>query len=373
MRAAARIVAEADGRGGTRLSVLRGEPPLLLRRTGAAGGPATVHLVGGAAGPLGGDDLRLDVEVGPGAWLEVRSVAATLALPGPPDGSVAAALALPGPSGESVAAALALPGPSGESVAAALALPGPPGESVAAALALPGRPGVPPSRFEVRASVAARATLCWLPEPLIAGAGCDHRAVTRVEVADGGTLLWRDDLACGRHGEPPGDVHTDVTIRYAGSTLYRHELAIGPQSPGWSGAAVLGAALLCDVPAVEEPAHSDRPAGAPLTTVAGQRPCAASPPTPGHVPRPRGTVSGRPGAPGDGHAVGSVVFASSDPSATHRATSHFSEAPPRGESAVMALAGPGVLATAIGPDIRSVKATLDPWCAARLQDLAESG
>ncbi|BFU43754.1 urease accessory protein UreD [Krasilnikovia sp. MM14-A1004] len=266
MRAAARIVAEADGRGGTRLSVLRGESPLLLRRTGPAGGAATVHLVGGAAGPLGGDDLRLDIEVRPGARLAVRTVAATLALPG--------------------------------------------------------RPGTPPSVFDLRASVAARAALHWLPEPLIAAAGCGHRAVTDVEVADGGTLLWRDDLACGRHGEPAGDVHTDVTIRYAGATLYRHQLAIGPGAPGWSGAAVLDA----------------------------------------------------PGAPGGGHAVGSVVFAGPDRAAMDRAVSPVREAgPPHGRAAVMPLAGPGVLATAVGPDIRALRAALDPWCAALLRDLEESG
>ena len=83
MRATARIVAVADGRGGTRLAVLQGEVPLLPRRTGSAGpGPVTVHLVGGAAGPLGGDDLHLAVRVGPGARLRLRSVAATVALPG---------------------------------------------------------------------------------------------------------------------------------------------------------------------------------------------------------------------------------------------------------------------------------------------------
>ena len=41
-----------------------------------------MHLVGGAAGPLGGDRLRLEIEVGAGALLDVRSVAASLALPG---------------------------------------------------------------------------------------------------------------------------------------------------------------------------------------------------------------------------------------------------------------------------------------------------
>src|SRR5690242_4151096 len=169
MRATARIVAEADGRGGTRLTVLRGESPLLVRRTGGrSGGGATVHLVGGAAGPLRGDDLRLEITVGPGAHLTVRSVAAQLALPGRP---------------------------------------------------------APPSRLTIHAEVAG--TLRWLPEPLIAAAGCDHHSETRVEVAEGGELLWRDDLVCGRHAEPSGDVRLTTTIHYAGRTLYRHDLDVG--------------------------------------------------------------------------------------------------------------------------------------------------
>ncbi|GAA0424288.1 urease accessory protein UreD [Actinoplanes campanulatus] len=239
MRASATVVAEADGRGGTRLAVLRGESPLLLRRTGPrnAGG-TTVHLVGGAAGPLRGDDLRLDIEVGPGAVLEMLSVAASLALPG--------------------------------------------------------RPG-PPSRLTVTATVAAGGTLRWLPEPLIAAAGCDHIAVTRVDVADGGTLLWRDDLVCGRHDEPSGAVRADTTIRYAGATLYRHELAVGPGAPGWDGAAVLGG----------------------------------------------------------GRAVGTLVAAGSG----------LREPGVAGpNAAVMPLAGPVELATAVGADIREVRAALDPLC-----------
>jgi urease accessory protein len=247
MRAAARIIAEADGRGGTRLAVLRGESPLLLRQTGppAPSGTVTVHLVGGAAGPLRGDELRLDLEVGPAARLDVRSVAASLALPG--------------------------------------------------------RPGAPPSRLEVHATVAAGATLRWMPEPLIAAAGCHHLIGTDVRVAAGGTLLWRDDLVCGRHGEPAGDVRTDVTIRYADATLYRHELAVGPSAPGWSGAAVLGS-------------HGANPLGG-------------------------------------GRAVGSVIFAGTN-------------LPPAGllggDAAIMPLAGPGMLATAVGADIRQVRAALDP-------------
>jgi urease accessory protein len=238
MRAFARIVAEADGRGRTRLAVLRGEAPLLLRRTGPrTGGGVTVHLVGGAAGPLRGDDLRLEIEVGPGARLDLRSVAA--------------------------------------------------------ALALPGRAGEPPSRLEIRAEVAAGASLRWLPEPLIAAAGCHHLAVTDVRAVDGAALVWRDDVVCGRHGEASGDVRSDVTIRYGDTTLYRHQLALGPGAAGWSGAAVLGG----------------------------------------------------------GRAFGSVVLGGPD-------------LPPAGlldgDAAIMPLAGPGMLATAVGADIRVIRAALDP-------------
>ncbi|MFG1991323.1 urease accessory protein UreD [Actinoplanes sp. NPDC048988] len=235
MKAFARIAAESDGRGGTRLAELRGESPLLVRRTG----PGRVHLVGGAAGPLRGDDLRLEIAVGSGATLEIRSVAAQLALPG--------------------------------------------------------RSHLPTSRYEVQARVAEGGELRWLPEPLIAAAGCDHVTVTRVEVADGGRLLWRDDLVCGRHGEDPGDVRTETTVRYAGRTLYRHDLSVGPSAPGWSGAAVLGG----------------------------------------------------------GRAIGTVVTTTvADPALLG------------GEAVLMPLAGPGMLATAVGRDIRQVRAALDPLCAA---------
>jgi urease accessory protein len=150
--------------------------------------------------------------------------------------------------------------------------------------------------MRINALVAAGAVLRWLPEPLIAAAGCHHQVITYVEVADGASLVWRDDQVCGRHGESAGDVRTDTTIRYGGRTLYRHELAIGPGAPGWSGAAVLGG----------------------------------------------------------GRAVGSVVLAG--PGLPNPALLG-------GDAAVMALTGPGVLATAVGQDIRQVRAALDPICA----------
>ena len=53
--------------------------PVVLRPTG---GDERVHLVHAAGGPLGGDDLALSVDVGPGARLAVHSAGATLVQPG---------------------------------------------------------------------------------------------------------------------------------------------------------------------------------------------------------------------------------------------------------------------------------------------------
>jgi urease accessory protein len=185
MRAHARVTAEADGLGGTRLSRLRGEPPLLLRQTLTQDGLTTVYVVGGAAGPLGGDDLRLDIEVGQGAALCVRTVAASIALPA--------------------------------------------------------RSGAP-SRLTVTATVAPGGTLHWLPEQLVAAAGCHHLAYATVDLAESATLLWRDELICGRHGEEAGDSTITTSVDYAGRPLLRQSLTVGPSADGYAGPAVLGGA-----------------------------------------------------------------------------------------------------------------------------------
>ncbi|AVT31923.1 urease accessory protein [Plantactinospora sp. BC1] len=268
MRALARIVAEADPPRGTRLTVLRGEPPLLPRRTGPVG-PADpdreveLHLVGGAAGPLGGDRLRIEIEVGPGARLCVRSVAASLALPA--------------------------------------------------------RDGAE-SRLAVRARVAAGGRLRWLPEPLIGAAGCAHRTDSRVELAEGAALYWREELVCGRHAEPVGDVRLEMTARYGGRTLLRNDLAVGPGAAGWSGPAVLGGGRAVGSVLLVDPAWTETP-----------------PPRPAPDDR---LVPPGPGAPtrvGPSGAVPSGVAA-----------------------AVLPLAGgPAVLVSAVGADARAVRARLD--------------
>lgn len=178
MKARARVVAEGDGRGATRLTALRSEAPLVLRST-----PGALYLVGGAGGPLGGDDLALDITVGAGARLTVRTAAASIALP-----------------------------------------------------------GAGPSEVRVRATVAAGGELRWLPEPVVVVDGCDHHMEATLDLEDGAVLVWREELVLGRHGEPGGSVVTRARVDLAGHPLLRHELALGPRYPRAAGPAIVAGA-----------------------------------------------------------------------------------------------------------------------------------
>lgn len=180
MRAQARVVAEADGRGGTRLAVLRSEPPLVLRQTAGA-----LYLIGAAGGPLGGDDLSFDIDVGVGAKLTIRTAAASLAQPG----------------------------------------------------LTPER-----SRLRVQATVGAGGELRWLPEPLVAVRGCVHEMDATVSLAADAQLIWREELILGRHRDAPGSVVARTAVDLDGWPLLRHELALGADYPLASAPAVTGGA-----------------------------------------------------------------------------------------------------------------------------------
>jgi urease accessory protein len=66
------------GRGRTVVSSIRAGQHFAARETGLG----VVHLVGTAAGPLGGDEVTIVVRLGPGARLAVRSAGATIVQPG---------------------------------------------------------------------------------------------------------------------------------------------------------------------------------------------------------------------------------------------------------------------------------------------------
>ena len=185
MKASARLVAEGRADGSTCLTTLAGQAPLLLRqtRTDDETTAAQVHLVGGAAGPIGGDELYLSLHLRPGARLRVNSVAASIALPGP-------------------------------------------------------RPGE--STLDISVRVEAGASLTWSPQPLIAARGARHRTTVRVEMAEDARLTWHERTLLGRHGEQPGSATTRLRVRRADRVLLDHTLAVGPRHPGSLGPAVTG-------------------------------------------------------------------------------------------------------------------------------------
>jgi len=196
--ARARLVAERRG-GRTRCSVLRSQPPLTMRPT-----PEAVYLVGTAAGPLGGDDLCLEVTVAPAAELTVRSVAATTLLPG-----------------------------------------------------AHGRR----SSARIDVAVGADASLRWQPRPVIVSTGADHVAITTIELAAGASLWWREEVVLGRHGEAPGSLLQRLRVDVAGRALLRNDQALGPRWPGslgpasTAGAQAVGTVLVVGDEGVEH--HAD--------------------------------------------------------------------------------------------------------------------
>jgi urease accessory protein len=183
VRATARIVARDDGRGGTSLPVLAGEGPLALRRTRARGDEARVMLVGAMSGPLGGDHFTVRAEVASGALLHVGSAAATIALPGQAKDE---------------------------------------------------------ARYDIRLDVAAGGELHWLPEQLISARGSELHVSSRIDLAPGARLVYREEQVLGRVGEQPGRLTSRLTVRLGGRPLLDQEVACGPGAPGgWDGPAVL--------------------------------------------------------------------------------------------------------------------------------------
>ena len=236
--ASASIVAVAGPGGVTRLPVLASQVPLVLRRT-----PDAVYVVGGAAGPIGGDELSLRISVGPGAFLRVRTAAASIALPGP-DGL----------------------------------------ESV----------------LRITASVEAGGRLEYLPEPVVVSAGARHATIIRTTLAEGAGLLLRDELLLGRDGEDGGAARSVLRVDYAGRPLLRQALEVSGTDPAFLGPAVLA---------------GHRAVGTLLRVSAETGP--------GPLPRP-------------------VSAAEAGP-----------------EVAVMPLAGPGVLVTALAHDAVTLRRRLD--------------
>ncbi|MCY4036842.1 MAG: urease accessory protein UreD [bacterium] len=172
MRATAVVEVRAAGNR-SRYQTLRSDPPLLLRPT-----PAGLYLVGGAAGPLGGDRLDCRISVGEAASLVMRSSAASVVLPGPE-----------------------------------------------------------PSSMRVSASVDEGGGLCWAPAPTITVADSSHESSAVVDLAAGAVLRWRDDVVLGRSGEGPGTLRATLRVVRDHRVLAHHSLHLNDELAGWDDGA----------------------------------------------------------------------------------------------------------------------------------------
>ena len=139
---------------------------LAVRQTG----PDTLHLVGTAAGPMADDRVLIEIDLGPGARLRVRSVAASVVL-------------------------------AGESQV----------------------------RWALRAGAGARLDVA--PEPTVVTAGAAHRSRADVVLAADAELVLVERVQLGRSREAPGRWSSTLTVDRDGRPLLRHELELGPGSP----------------------------------------------------------------------------------------------------------------------------------------------
>lgn len=190
----AAVVAERSGPR-TRCTTLRCAPPISLRQT-----PDALFLVGSGAGPVGGDDLALELDVHECAALVVRSAAAQLVLPGP---------------------------------------------------------GGEPSRLTVRARVAG--SLDWRPEPTVLVVGCDHTTTVHLDLTEDASVEWTETVVLGRHGEPSGSMLQRLVVDRADRPLLRNDVPLGPSWPGadgpagTDGARVVGSTLVVGLARPEAP------------------------------------------------------------------------------------------------------------------------
>jgi urease accessory protein len=162
---------------------MRCDPPLTFRSTG----PGEIHMIGTAAGPVGGDHLTLDMTVRDRSTLSMRSVAASMVFPGP------------------------------------------------AKL---------PSCTEVNLDVGDDGSLSWLPEPTVLVRGCHHVADTTITLASTASLVWREELILGRWGETSGSVQQKLRVTRGGRVLVHLGMRLGPRWPESFGPAGVADALV---------------------------------------------------------------------------------------------------------------------------------
>jgi urease accessory protein len=130
-------------------------------------GSGAVHLVGTAAGPLGGDDATIAVSAGPGTRLAIRSAAATIIQPGLHD---------------------------------------------------------PLSRIRLELAVGEDAELDVAMEPTVVCQGAEHEALAVVELAGSGQVRLLEQVLLGRSHEQAGEWVGRTRLSRDDVPLLRHTL-----------------------------------------------------------------------------------------------------------------------------------------------------
>lgn len=131
---------------------------------------ARVALVGQTALLLGGDEVGLDVEVGPGATLELSDIAGTVAYHGR------------------------------------------------------GRA----ARWSVAIRLGLGARLRYAGEPLVVSDGADVVRTLDLDLAEGATARLRETLVFGRAGEQGGRLAATTVVRRQGAEISREQLLLDP-------------------------------------------------------------------------------------------------------------------------------------------------
>ncbi|MDV3126265.1 urease accessory protein UreD [Mycobacterium sp. 21AC1] len=155
--------------------------------TGRCTEPDTVHLVSTAATPLGGDTMTVRVTVEPGARLRIRTVAATVALP-----------------------------------------------------------GADTARSTVRWDIDVAGQLDLDPQPTVVADGSEHETSVHLRLAGAAQVRLRERIQIGRSGERAGFwsglLYADLTSPDAAVPLLRHRIELGS---GALGDDVLSAPRAC--------------------------------------------------------------------------------------------------------------------------------
>lgn len=158
-----------------------------------------------AGGPLGGDELALDVHLGAGSSLQLRSTAAMVVQAGRPPA---------------------------------------------------------PARWTVAAQLAVGAMLDWCPEPTVVCDGAELHSRLRVTLQRGAGAVLREEVVLGRAGQRGGRFTGELAVELEGTPPLAHTLLLDGADPVLAGPAGTGGARVIGMLALVGEGINGPPEGA---------------------------------------------------------------------------------------------------------------